>query len=108
MQVIRTHEIRGLEGCWSIAYKSLVLTEVTTRAKLCRPCKKSTLIKKFVLPIQQELGWFSVKDQLLVHAVIQMYKIVKGNAPLYLSSSNSKRSDVHNYNTRQSVNLNLS
>ena len=85
-----------------------MLTEVTTRAKLCRPCKKSTLIKKFVLPIQQELGWFSVKDQLLVHAVIQMYKIVKGNAPLYLSSSNSKRSDVHNYNTRQSVNLNLS
>ena len=50
------------------------------------------------MPIQQELGWFSVKDQLLVHAVIQMYKIVKGNAPSYLSSSNSKRSDVHNYN----------
>ena len=39
---------------------------------------------------------------------MQMYKIVNGYAPSYLSSLISKRSDVHCYNTRQSVNLDLS
>ena len=44
---------------------------------------------------------------LLVRDAEQMYKIVNGFGPSYLSSFIGKRSDVHDYNTRQMVNLDL-
>ena len=53
-----------------------------------------------------ELGWPSIKDQLLVRDTTQVYKIVS-LAPLYLSIKLSKRSDAHHYNTRKRDNLNL-
>ena len=59
--------------------------------------------KKFdhISPVLRELGWPSIKDQLLVRYTTQVYKIVNGLAPLYLSSKLSKRSDTHHYNTRE-------
>ena len=60
-----------------------------------------------ISPILRELGWPSIKDQLLVRDTTQVYKIVNGLAPLYLSSKLSKRSDAHHYNTRKRDNLNL-
>ena len=60
-----------------------------------------------ISPILRELGWPSIKDQLLVRDTTQVYKIVNGLAPLYLSSKLSKRSDAHNYNTRKRDSLNL-
>ena len=65
--------------------------------------------KKFdhISPVLRELGWPSIKDQLLVRDTTQVYKIVNGLAPLYLSSKLSKRSDTHHYNTRKRDNLNL-
>ena len=65
--------------------------------------------KKFnhISPVLWELGWSSIKDQLLVHDTTQGRKIVNSLAPLYLSSKLSKRSDVHHYHTRKRGNLNL-
>ena len=65
--------------------------------------------KKFdhISPVLRELGWPSIKDQLLVRDTTQVYKIVNGLAPLNLSSKLSKRSDTHHCNTRKSDNLNL-
>ena len=65
--------------------------------------------KKFdhISPVLRELGWPSIKDQLLVRDTTQVYKIVNGLAPLNLGSKLSKRSDTHHYNTRKSDNLNL-
>ena len=65
--------------------------------------------KKFdhISPVLRELGWPSIKDQLLVRDTTQVYKIVNGLAPLYLSSKLSKRSDTHHYNTRKRDKLNL-
>ena len=65
--------------------------------------------KKFdhISPVLWELGWPSIKDQLLVRDTTQVYKIVNGLAPLYLSSKLSKRSDTHHYNTRKRDKLNL-
>ena len=60
-----------------------------------------------ISPVLQELGWPSIKDQPLVRDTIQVYKIVNGLAPLYMSSKLSKRSDTHHYNTRKRDNLNL-
>ena len=54
-----------------------------------------------------ELGWPSIKDQLLVRDTTQVYKIVNGLTSLYLSSKLRKQSDVHHYNTRKRDNLNL-
>ena len=44
---------------------------------------------------------------IIVKHFYQVYKIVNGLAPLYLSSKLSKRSDTHHYNTRKRDNLNL-
>ena len=65
--------------------------------------------KKFdhISPVLRELGWPSIKDQLLVRDTTQVYKLVNGLAPLYLSSKLSKRSDTHQYNSRKRDNLNL-
>ena len=65
--------------------------------------------KKFdhISPVLRELGWPSIKDQLLVRDTTQVYKIVIGLRPLYLSSKLSKRSDTHHYNTRKRDNLNF-
>ena len=65
--------------------------------------------KKFdhISPVLRELGWPSIKDQLLVRDTTQVYKIVNGLAPLYLSSKLSKRLDTHHYNMRKRDNLNL-
>ena len=60
-----------------------------------------------ISPVLRELGWPSIKDQLLVRDTTQVYKIFNSLAPLYLSSKLSTRSDVHNYNTRKRDNLNL-
>ena len=64
--------------------------------------------KKFghISPVLRELGRPSIKDQLLVRDTTQVYKIVNGLAPLYLSTKLSKRSDTHHYNTRKRDNLN--
>ena len=59
-----------------------------------------------ISPVLRELGWPSIKDQLLVRDTTQVYKIVS-LAPLYLSIKLSKRSDAHHYNTRKRDNLNL-
>ena len=73
------------------------------------PAGVLTDTKKFdhISPVLRELGWPSIKDQLLVRDTTQVYKIVNGLAPLYLSSKLSKRSDTHHYNTRKRDNLNL-
>ena len=44
--------------------------------------------KKFdhISPVLRELGWPSIKDQLLVRDTTQVYKIVSSVAPFYLSS----------------------
>ena len=65
--------------------------------------------KKFnhISPVLRELGWASIKDQLLVRGTNQVHKIVNSPAPLYLSSKLSRRSDVHHYNLRKRDNLNL-
>ena len=65
--------------------------------------------KKFdhISPVLRELGWPSIKDQLLVHDTTQVYKIINSLAPLYLSSKLSTRSDVNNHNMRKRDNLNL-
>ena len=60
-----------------------------------------------ISPVLRELGWPSIKDQLLVRDTTQVYKIVSSVAPLYLSSKLSKRSDPHNYNTRKRNSLNI-
>ena len=60
-----------------------------------------------ISPVFRELGWPSIKDQLLVRDTTQVYKIVNGLAPLYLRSKLSKRSDTHHYNTRKRDNVNL-
>ena len=66
-----------------------------------------TYIMEFdhITTVLQELGWLSIKDQPLWRDAIQMYQTINGYSPLYLSSLISKKSDVHNYNTRQSVYL---
>ena len=53
--------------------------------------------KKFdhISPVLWELGWPSIKDQLLARDTTQVYKIVNGLAPLYLSRKLSKQSDTH-------------
>ena len=48
-----------------------------------------------ISPVLQELGWPSIKDQLLARDTTQVYKIVNGLAPLYLSRKLSKQSDTH-------------
>ena len=65
--------------------------------------------KKFnhISPVLRELGWASIKDQLLVRDNNQVHKIVNSPAPLYLSSKLSRRSDVHHYNSRKRDSLNL-
>ena len=60
-----------------------------------------------ISPILRELGWPCIKDQLLVRDTTQVYKIVNGLAPSYLSSKLSKRSDTHHYKTKKRDNLNL-
>ena len=68
-----------------------------------------TVTKKFdhISPVLRELGWPSIKDQLLVRDTTQVYKIVNGLAPLYLSSKLSERLDTHHYNMRKRDNLSL-
>ena len=68
--------------------------------------------KKFdhISPVLRELGWPSIRDQLLVRDTTQLYKIVhpfNGLTSLYLSSKLSKQSDAHHYNTRKRDNLKL-
>ena len=65
-----------------------------------------TKTSNHISPVLRELGWASIKDQLLVRDTTQVYKIVS-LAPLYLSIKLSKRSDAHHYNTRKRDNLNL-
>ena len=60
-----------------------------------------------ISPILRELGWPSIKDQLLVRDTTQVHRIVNNLAALYLSSKLSKRSDVYHYSTRKRDNLNL-
>ena len=60
-----------------------------------------------ISPVLRELGWPSIKDQLLVRDTTQVYKIVSSVAPFYLSSKLSKRPDPHNYNTRKRNSLNI-
>ena len=66
-----------------------------------------TKTSNHISPVLRELGWASIKDQLLVRGTNQVHKIVNNLAPLYLSSKLSRRSDVHYYNSRKRDNLNL-
>ena len=79
-------------------------TEVTISAKRRHP--RINWYQKVWSHLACSSG-ISIKDQLLVGDTTQVYKIVNGLAPLYLSSKLSKRSDTHHYNTRKRDNLNL-
>jgi hypothetical protein len=61
-----------------------------------------TNTKKFDL---QQLGWSSIEKQLLLRDATQMYKIINGFAPSYLSTRLRKRQEVHRYNTRHKDHL---
>ena len=63
--------------------------------------KGLTDTKKFdhISPVLRELGWPSIKEQLLVRDTTQVYKIVNGLAPLYLSSKLSS-DQIHTTTTR--------
>ena len=112
----------GEEGEWqSIFQKTALFYEGTKKiTDNYENCIKLQLVQNFaarvltdtkkfdhISPVLWKLGWPSIKDQLLVRDTTQVYKIVNGLAPLYLSSKLSKRSDTHHYHTRKRDNLNL-
>ena len=60
-----------------------------------------------ISPVLRELGWYSIKHQLLVRDVTQLCKTVNGLAPSYLNSYISKRTGIHSYNIRFRENLDI-
>ena len=65
-------------------------------------CRMITNTGKFdhISPGLRELNWLPVKEQLLLREAIMMYKCVNELAPHYLSDLFTKRSDIHQRDTR--------
>ena len=65
-------------------------------------CRIVTNSKKFdyISPKLQELDWLSVKEHLLFRDTVLMYKCINNLAPPYLCNKFSKRSNIHECNTR--------
>ena len=65
-------------------------------------CRIITNTGKFdhISPGLRELNWLPVKEQLLLREAIMMYKCVNELAPHYLSDLFTKRSDIHQRDTR--------
>ena len=60
-----------------------------------------------ISPILKDLKWLTVKEMLQLRDVTMVYKCQHGLAPDYLVSKLVKRSNIHNYNTRQKDNINI-
>ena len=59
---------------------------------LCQMNRTRHLFSKdHISPILQQLGWSSIKKQLLLRDATQMYKIINGFTPSYLSTRLRKR-----------------
>ncbi len=65
-------------------------------------CRIVTNSKKFdhISPKLRELNWLPVKEHLLFRDTVLMYKCINNLAPPYLCDKFSKRSNVHERNTR--------
>jgi hypothetical protein len=65
-------------------------------------CRIATNSKKFdhISPKLQELNWLPVKEHLLFRDTVLMYKCINNLAPLNLCKKCSKRSNIHECNTR--------
>ncbi|CAB4007162.1 Hypothetical predicted protein [Paramuricea clavata] len=72
-------------------------------------CRIITNIGKFdhISPGLRELNWLLVKEQLLLREAIMMYKCVNELAPHYLSDLFTKRSDIHQRDTRSHDSLQI-
>ncbi|CAB3998563.1 Hypothetical predicted protein [Paramuricea clavata] len=72
-------------------------------------CRIITNIGKFdhISPGLRELNWLPVKEQLLLREAIMMYKCVNELAPHYLSDLFTKRSDIHQRDTRSHDSLQI-
>ena len=70
-------------------------------------CKIVTNTKKFehVMPLLHQLNWLTVKDTLIFRDLVLMYKCLNKMAPSYLREKFSKRSEIHERQTRQSDSL---
>ncbi len=53
-----------------------------------------------ISPKLRELNWLPVKEHLLFRDTVLMYKCINNLAPHYLCNKFSKRSNIHEYNTR--------
>ncbi len=65
-------------------------------------CRIITGIKKFdhVTSGLQELNWLSIENLLIYKDTIMAYKCLNNLAPSYLANKFTKRSDIHNCQTR--------
>ena len=65
-------------------------------------CKIVTNTRKFdhVTPLLRELNWLPVREQLRYRDIVLAYKCQNGLAPQYLMDKFSKRSCIHNRDTR--------
>jgi hypothetical protein len=65
-------------------------------------CRIVTNSKKFehISPKLQELNWLPVKEHLLFRDAVLMYKCINNLDPPYLCNKFSKRSNLHECNTR--------
>ncbi|CAB4018297.1 Hypothetical predicted protein, partial [Paramuricea clavata] len=72
-------------------------------------CRIITNIGKFdhISPGLRELNWLPVKEQLLLREAIMMYKCVNELVPHYLSDLFTKRSDIHQRDTRSHDSLQI-
>jgi hypothetical protein len=68
-----------------------------------------TNVRKYdhISPALEQLGWLSIKNQLNLRDLCQIYKIQNSLSPQYLKCKLEKRSEVHKYNTRQKDHLNM-
>ncbi len=58
--------------------------------------------------ILEKLGWLTLEHRWHLNKALLMYKIANNDAPMYLTSQFSKRSQMHDYNVRGSqVNFSL-
>ncbi len=60
-----------------------------------------------VTPGLQELNWLSIENLLIYKDTIMAYKCLNNLAPSYLANKFTKRSDIHNCQTRNNYCLNI-
>ena len=72
-------------------------------------CRIITSIKKFdhVTPGLQELNWLSIENLLIYKDTLMTYKCLNNLAPSYLANKFTKRSDIHDCQTRNNHCLNI-